>query len=187
MSNFLWHHGLQYAMLPCPSPTPGAYSNSWPSRWWCHPMILSSVIPFSYCLQSFPASGSFPMSQLFTSGGQSRATRVHHLYIWGCCYFSRQSWFQFVNHPAQDFSWCTLHRSEISRVAIYSTVLPLSQLWTSPFLTKLISTHFSGKPKYYIYLYLEIIQPVFEFCSGDFRFFLFNMPLSPRTYKIKSE
>ena len=54
-----------------PSPTPEAYSNSWPSSWWCHPIILSSVDPFSSHLQSFPASGSFPMSQLFASGGQS--------------------------------------------------------------------------------------------------------------------
>ena len=56
---------------PCPSPTPGAYSDSCSSSWWCHPTISFSVIPFSSCPQSFPASGSFPMSQLFTSGGQS--------------------------------------------------------------------------------------------------------------------
>ena len=63
-------HGPQHARPPCPSPTPGVYSNSSPSSLWCHPTISSSVIPFSSCLQSFPASGSFPMSQLFTSGGQ---------------------------------------------------------------------------------------------------------------------
>ena len=56
---------------PCPSPTPGAYSNSCPSRRWCHPTISSSVVPFSSCPQSFPASGSFPMSWFFASGGQS--------------------------------------------------------------------------------------------------------------------
>ena len=71
MSNSFQPHGLQHAMLPCSSPTPGAYSNSCPSSQWCHPTILSSVNPFSSCLQSFPASGSFPMSQIFTSGGQS--------------------------------------------------------------------------------------------------------------------
>ena len=64
-------HGLQHARLPCPSPTPGACSNSCPSTWGCHPTISSSVVPFSSCLQSFPASASFPMSQFFTSGGQS--------------------------------------------------------------------------------------------------------------------
>ena len=70
VSDSLQPHGLQNARLPCPSPTPGVYSNSCPSSWWCHLTILSSVIPFS-CLQSFPASGSFQMSQFFASGGQS--------------------------------------------------------------------------------------------------------------------
>ena len=64
-------HGLQHARPPCPSPTPAAYSNSCPSHQWCHPTTSSSVVSFSSCLQSFPASGSFPMSQLFASGGQS--------------------------------------------------------------------------------------------------------------------
>ena len=71
MSNSLWPHGLQHARLPCPSLTPGACSNLCPSSLWCHPTISSSVVPFSSCLQSFPASGSFPMSQFFVSGGQS--------------------------------------------------------------------------------------------------------------------
>ena len=64
-------HGLQHARLPCPSPAPRACSNSCPSSRWCHPIISSSVVPFSSCLQSFPASGSFPVSQFFASGGQS--------------------------------------------------------------------------------------------------------------------
>ena len=64
-------HRLQHARLPCPSPTPGACSNSCSSSQWCHATISSSIIPFSSCLQSFPASGSFLMSRLFTSGGQS--------------------------------------------------------------------------------------------------------------------
>ena len=67
----LWPHELQYARPPCPSPTPGVYPNTCPSSWWCHPAISSSVVPFSSCPQSFPASGSFQMSQLFASGGQS--------------------------------------------------------------------------------------------------------------------
>ena len=71
MSNSLWSHGLQHVRLPCPSPTSGAYSNSCPSSRWCHPAISSSVIPFSSRLQSFPASGSFPMSHFLSSGGQS--------------------------------------------------------------------------------------------------------------------
>ena len=71
VSNSLWPHGLQHARLLFPSPTPGACSNSCPSSQWCHPTISFSVVPFCYCFQSFPASGSFPMSCLFTSGGQS--------------------------------------------------------------------------------------------------------------------
>ena len=70
VSNSLRPHGLQHTRLPCPSPTPGTCSNSRPSSWWCHPTISSSVVPLSSCLQSLPASGSFLMSQFFTSGGQ---------------------------------------------------------------------------------------------------------------------
>ena len=70
-SNSLQHHGLQYTRLPCPSFSPRVCSNSCPSSQWCHPTISSSVVPFSSCLQSFPTSGSFPMSQLFAWGGQS--------------------------------------------------------------------------------------------------------------------
>ena len=71
VSDSLRPHGLQHARPLCPPPTPGVYSDSCPSSQWCHPTISSSVIPFSSCLQSFPASGSFPMSQFFASGGQS--------------------------------------------------------------------------------------------------------------------
>ena len=71
MSNSSWPHGLPHARLPCPSPTLGTCSNSCPSSQWCHPTISSSVICFSSCLQYFPASGPFPVSQFFTSGGQS--------------------------------------------------------------------------------------------------------------------
>ena len=70
MSNCLWPHGLQHTRLPCPSSTPGACSNSCSLSHWCHPTTSSSVIPFS-CLQSFPASGYFSVSQCFASGGQS--------------------------------------------------------------------------------------------------------------------
>ena len=73
MSNSLRPHGLQHAMPPCASPVLGVYSNSCPSCQWCHATILPSVVPFASCLQSFPASGSFRMSQFFASGGQSIA------------------------------------------------------------------------------------------------------------------
>ena len=71
VSNSLWPHGLQHTRPPCPSPAPRVYSNSCPLSQWCHLTISSSVIPFPSCLQSFPASGSFPMSQFFASGGQN--------------------------------------------------------------------------------------------------------------------
>ena len=76
VSDSLWFHGLQHARLPCPSPTPRAYSNSCSLSRWHHSTISSPVIPFSFCFQSFPASGSFPMSQFFISGGQSIGVSV---------------------------------------------------------------------------------------------------------------
>ena len=71
VSDSLWPHGLQHARPPCPTPTPGVDSNSYALNRWCHPTISSSVVPFSSRLQSFPASGSFQISQFFASGGQS--------------------------------------------------------------------------------------------------------------------
>ena len=71
LSNSVQPHGLQHARPPCSSPTPGVYSNSCPLNRWCHPTISSCIVPFSSSLQSFPASGSFQMSQFFASGGQS--------------------------------------------------------------------------------------------------------------------
>ena len=71
MSDALWPHEQQHARSPCPSPTPGVHPNSCPSSWRCHPAISSSFVPLFSCPQSLPASGSFPMSQLFTWGGQS--------------------------------------------------------------------------------------------------------------------
>ena len=71
VSDSLWPHELQHARPPCPSPTPGVHTDSCPSSQWCHPAISSSVVPFSSCPQSLPASESSPMSQLFAWGGQS--------------------------------------------------------------------------------------------------------------------
>ena len=74
MSNSLRPHESKHARPPCPSPTPGVYPNSCPLNWWCHLTISSPVVPFSSCLQSFPSSGSFLKSQLFTSGGHNIGT-----------------------------------------------------------------------------------------------------------------
>ena len=80
MSDSLLPHGVQLARPPCPSPTPGVYSNSCPLSWWCQPTISSSVVPLSSLLQSFPASGSFQMSQLIASGGQSTGVSASNEY-----------------------------------------------------------------------------------------------------------
>ena len=89
VSDSLWPHESQHARRPCPSPSPGVHLDSRPSSQWCHPAILSLVVPFSSCLQSFPASGSFPVSQFFRTGGQSigvsASTSVLSVYI--------QDWF----------------------------------------------------------------------------------------------
>ena len=87
MSDSLRLHGLQHARLPCPSLYPEVCSDSRPLSWWCHPTILSSVAPFSYCPQCFPASGSFTMSWLFLSGGQSIGASASILPV------SIQGWF----------------------------------------------------------------------------------------------
>ena len=113
VSDSLWHHGQQHARLPCPSPTPRACSDSCPLSWWCHPTTSSSVVPFSSCLQSFPASGSSPMSQFFISGGQSTgpsaSAQVFPVNI--------QDWF-----PLGWTSLISLQSKGLSRVFSYTTV-----------------------------------------------------------------
>ena len=107
VSDFLWPHELQHARPPCPSPTPGVHPNSCPLSPWCHLTISSSVIPFSSCLQSFPTSGSFQMSQLLASGGQnievSASTSVLPM--------STQEWF-----PLGWIGWIALQSKGLSRV-----------------------------------------------------------------------
>ena len=107
MSDSLRPHGLQHTRPPCPSPAPGVYSNSCPLSRWCHPNISSSVIPFSSCLQSFPASGSFLMSQLFESGGQSIGVSASASVL----PMKIQDWF-----PLGWTSWISLMSKELSRI-----------------------------------------------------------------------
>ena len=108
VSDSLRSHELQHARPPCPSPTPGVRSNSHPSSWWCHPAISSSVVPFSSCPQSLPASESFPMSQLFTSGGQSTGVSASASFLpmksQGCS-------------PAEWTGWISLQSKGLSRVS----------------------------------------------------------------------
>ena len=119
MSDSLWSHGLQQVRLPCQSPAPGAYSNSCPSSWWCHPAISFSVIPFSSCLQSSPALGSFQMSQFFTLGGQgigvSSSASVLPRNILPR---NIQDWF-----PLGWTCWISLQSKELSRVFFNSLAL----------------------------------------------------------------
>ena len=107
MSNSLRSHGLHQIRFPCLSQTPGACSNSCPSSWWCHPTISLSVIPFSSCLQSFPASGSFPVSQFFASGGQSIGVSA----LASVFPMNIQDWF-----PLGWTGWISLQSKGLSRV-----------------------------------------------------------------------
>ena len=107
MSDSLRPHESQHAKPPCPSPTPGVYSNSCPPSWWCHPAISSSVIPFSSCPQSLWASRSFPMSQLFTWGGQSTGVSASASVL----PMNIQDWY-----PSGWTGWISLQSKGLSRV-----------------------------------------------------------------------
>ena len=109
----VWSHGLQHSRPPGPSPTPGVYSNSCPSCWWCHPIISSSVIPFPSHPQSFTASGSFPRSQFFGSGGQSTGVSVSTSVL----PMNIQDWF-----PLGWTGWISLQSKGLARVFSNTTV-----------------------------------------------------------------
>ena len=113
MSDSLWPHELQHARPPCPSPTLRVHSNSCPSSQWCHPAISSSVIPFSSCPQSIPASESFPMSQLFTWGGQSIGVSA----LASVLPKNTQDW-----SPLEWTGWISLQFKGLSRVLSNTTV-----------------------------------------------------------------
>ena len=113
VSDSLQPHGLQHTRPPCPSPTPSLYSNSCPLSWWCHPTISSSVIPVSFCLQSFPALGSFPLSQFFTSGGQSIGVSASTSVL----AMNTQDW-----SPLGGIDWISLPFKGLSKVFSNTTV-----------------------------------------------------------------
>ena len=113
LSDSLRPHGLQHARLPCPSPTPRACSNSCPSSRWCHPTITSSVVPFASCPQSFPASGSFPMSQFFTWGSQNIGVSASASVL----PMNTQDW-----SPLGWTGWISLQSKGLSRVFSNTTV-----------------------------------------------------------------
>ena len=107
MSDSLLPHELQHARPPCPSPTPGIHPNSCPLSQWCHPAISSSVIPFSSCPQSLPATESFPMSQLFAWGGQSTGVSASASFLPK----NTQDW-----SPLEWISWISLQSKGLLRV-----------------------------------------------------------------------
>ena len=111
--NSLWPCGPQHARPPCTSPTPGVYPNSCPSNWWCHPIISSSIVPFSSCLQSFPASGSFQMRRFFPSGGQSVGVSPSTSVL----QMNTQDW-----SPLRWTGWISLQSKGLSRVFCNTTV-----------------------------------------------------------------
>ena len=113
LSDSLWPHELRHARPPCPSPTPGVYSNSCPSSQWCHPTISSCVIPFSSHLQSPPASGSFQMSQFFASGSQSIGVSASASVL----PMDIHNWF-----PLGLTGWISLQSKGLSRVFSNTTV-----------------------------------------------------------------
>ena len=113
VSDSLQPHESQHARPPYPSPTPGVHSDSHPSSWWCHPAISSSVVPFSSCLQSLPASESFPMSQLFTWGGQRTGVSASASFLPK----KSQGW-----SPLEWTGWISLQSEGLSRVFSNTTV-----------------------------------------------------------------
>ena len=113
LSDSLWPHESQHTRSPCPSPTPGVYSNSCSSSQWCHTAISSSIVPFSSCLQSLPTSESFPMSQLFTWGDQRIGVSV----LASVLPMNIQNWF-----PLEWTGWISLQFKGLSRVFSNTTV-----------------------------------------------------------------
>ena len=111
MSDSLWPYESQHARPPCPPPTPGVHPNSCARSRWCHPAISSSVVPFSSCLLSFPASGSFQMSQLFASGGQSIGVSA----LISVLPVNTQGW-----SPLGGTGWISLQSEGLSRVFVLS-------------------------------------------------------------------
>ena len=134
MSSPLWPHGLQHTRPPCPSPTPGVYSNSCPLSRWCYPTISSSVVPFFSCLQSFPASGSFPTSQFFTSRGQSIGVSASASVL----PMNIQDWFPlgwtgWISLQSKGLSWVFCNTTHSSKASI---------LWHSAFLLVQLSSSY---------------------------------------------
>ena len=159
MSNSLWPHELQHSRPPCPSPTPGVHSNSRLLSRWCHPAISSSVVPFSSCPHSLPASESFPMSQLFTWGGQSTGVSA----LASCLPKNTQGW-----SPSEWTGWISLQSKGLSRV--FNTTVQKHQFFgllslSSYFIFVLIwglkmESHFSFNVIFFLFFHFLILWDI---------------------------
>ena len=163
MSDSLWPHEPQYDRPPCPSPTPRVYPNPCTLSRWCHPIISSSAIPFFPCPQSFPASGSFPISQFFTSGGRSIRGSVSasvfpmniqdwfHLGLTG--WISLQSkglWRVFSNTTVRKHLWCSaFFMVQLSHPCITAGKTIALTIWTV--VSKVMSLLFNTPSRFVIY------------------------------------
>ena len=176
VSDSLWPHELQHARPPCPSPTPGVYPNSCPLSQWCHPTISSSVVPFSSCPQSFPASGSFQMSQLFASGGQSigvlASTSVLPMSTWD---WSPLGWTQSQSILSVTFlEFCLYIANHITKDALecgYSVGLITMWVWWTVTNSVLCThAHFSwfNPAMFTIYRWMWIHLPSVGECRSPF-------------------
>ena len=160
VSDSLQPHGLQHIRLPCPSLSPGVCLNSCPLRWWCHPTISTSVATFSSCLQSFTASGSFPVSWLFTSSGQSIGATASVLVL----LMSIQGWFPYgltglISLQSKGLSSLLRHHS-----------LKASILWSSAFFMVQLSHLYvtTGKTTALtIWTFVGKVMPLFSICCLD--------------------
>ena len=151
-------HEPQHARLPCPSPAPEVYSNSCPSSRWCHPAISSSVVPFSSCPQSLPASGSFPMSQLFVWGGQSIAVSTSVLPM------NTQDWC-----PLGCTGWISLQCKGLSRVFSKATVQKHQFFGTQLSSQSNFRAHLQSQPTHVFYCF-KFLLDLFFHSSSDLIF-----------------
>ena len=138
VSDSLRPHESQHARLHCPSQTPGVYSNSCSSSWWCHLAISSSVISFSSCPQSLPASGSFPMSQLFSSGGQSLGVSASALVLPMNTQDWSSGWTGWISLQSKGLKSLLQHHSSKASIFQHSTLTSINDHWKNHSLTKWI-------------------------------------------------
>ena len=150
MSDSLRPHGPQHAKPPCPSPTPGVQPNSRPLSWWCHPTSSFSVIYFSSCPQSFPASGSFPMSQFFASGGQSIGVSVSTSVLpMNTQDWSLLVWTGWISCSSRDFKSLNQHHSSKASILWCSAffIVQLSYLFVRRLILKYLRDLYNSRTK----------------------------------------